>query len=427
MATKMRFIDKVKMSLEGVTIAIDAMRANKVRAGLTILGVAVGVFVVVVISAAVHGINESVAKQFESAGPTTFFVFRWPITFEQCDGSDDTCRWRSNPRITFSEMDALSRLSSVAEVMPQQMWNVQAKYRDKNLSSVQLLGVGSNWPAINPPDMTDGRAFTEQESRSAAPVVVINANAKQQLFGDEDALGREITLNALSGNKVGSVFTVIGVYQDNVSFLSGGDHPKMVTSIYALERKVGAQMQFMSLVVKPSATALQGEAIDEVTASLRAQRGLRPSRESNFAIITQDKLFDVYNKVFGIFFLVMIALSSVGLLVGGVGVVAIMMISVTERTREIGVRKALGATRGIILWQFLVEAVTLTATGATIGLTLGWIVALIVNKATPIAASVPPLAVVSALASSAITGIVFGMLPALKASRLDPVAALRYE
>jgi putative ABC transport system permease protein len=427
MATKMRFIDKVKMSLEGVTIAIDAMRANKVRAGLTILGVAVGVFVVVVISAAVHGINESVAKQFESAGPTTFYVNRWPITFEACDGSGDTCRWRSNPRLTFAEADALGRLSTVSEVGIQQGWNVQAKYRDRTLSSVQVLGVTSNWTAINPPDMTDGRMFTEQESRSAAPVAILNVNAKNQLFGDGDAIGKEFTMTALQGNQVGSIFTVIGVYQDNVSFLSGGDHPKVVTSIYALDRRLGAQTQYMSLVIKPAAGVQQSETIDDVTASLRGQRGLRPSRESNFAVITQDKLFDVYNKVFGMFFLVMISLSSVGLLVGGVGVVAIMMISVTERTREIGVRKALGATRGVILWQFLVEAVTLTATGAAIGLTLGWIVALIVNKATPIAASVPPLAVVAALGSSAITGIVFGMLPALKASRLDPVAALRYE
>ena len=424
---RMRFVDKVKMSLEGVRIAIDAMRANKVRAALTILGVAVGVFVVVVMSAAVHGINQSVAKQFESAGPTTFYVNRWPITFEACDGSDDTCRWRSNPRITFAEMDAIGRLSSVAEVMPQMGWSVQSRYRDKLLSSVQLLGVGANWPAINPPDMQDGRMFTEQESRSAAPVVILNTNAKQQLFGDEDALGRAITLTSLRGNNVGGSFTVIGVWKDNVSFLTGGDHPKMVTSIYALERKVGAQTQYMSLIIKPSITVSRDQAIDEVTASLRGQRGLRPSHESNFAVITQDKLFDTFNKIFGMFFLVMIALSSVGLLVGGVGVVAIMMISVTERTREIGVRKALGATRGVILWQFLVEAVTLTATGAAIGLVFGWVVALIVNATTPIQASVPPLAVVAALGSSAITGIVFGMLPALKASRLDPVAALRYE
>ena len=423
---RMRFVDKVKMSLEGVAIALDAMRANKVRAALTILGVAVGVFVVVVMSAAVHGINASVAKQFESAGPTTFFVNRWPITFEACDGSDDTCKWRSNPRITFAESDALARLSSVGEVLIQQGWSVQAKYRDRALSSVQVLGVTANWPAINPPDMVDGRVFTEQESRSAAAVAILNVNAKEQLFGDEDALGKEFTMTSLRGN-IGGPFTVIGVYKDNVSFLSGGDHPKIVTSIYALERRLGAQTKYMSLVVKPSAGVTQGEAIDEVTASLRAQRGLRPSHESNFAVITQDKLFDVYNKVFGMFFLVMIALSSVGLLVGGVGVVAIMMISVTERTREIGVRKALGATRGMILWQFLVEAVTLTATGAAIGLVLGWAVALIVNATTPIQASVPPLAVVAALGSSAITGIVFGMLPALKASRLDPVAALRYE
>ncbi|MFI5231479.1 MAG: ABC transporter permease [Gemmatimonadales bacterium] len=423
----MRIIDKIKMSLEGVTIAIDAMRANKVRAALTILGVAVGVFVVVVISAAVHGINESVAKQFEAAGPTTFFVNRYPISFENCSDSGDSCKWLSNPRLTFAEFDALSRLSTVDKIMIQQGWSVSARYRDHLLSQVQIVGVTADWPQINPPDMTDGRVFTEQESRSAAPIVILNSNAKQQLFGDNDAIGKEVTLNALSGGNVGGTFRVIGVFHDNVSFLSGGDHPKMITSIYALARKLGAQTKYMSFVVKPTGASGQGETIDDVTASLRAQRGLRPSHDSNFAIITQDRLFDVYNKVFGMFFLVMIALSSVGLLVGGVGVVAIMMISVTERTREIGVRKALGATRGIILWQFLVEAVTLTATGAAIGLVLGWIVALIVNKATPVQASVPPLAVVAALASSAITGIVFGMLPALKASRLDPVAALRYE
>jgi len=422
--TLMRFLARLRMSLEGVTIALEAMKANRVRAALTILGVAVGVFVVVLISSMVHGINQSVARQFESAGPTTFFVQRYPIVFEACDDSGDTCKWRSNPSLTFAEADALMRVETVAEVMIRQGWGASAKRRDRELSNVNVAGVSANWAVVNPPNMVDGRVFTEQESRSSARVVVINTTAKERLFGDEDALGKEINLTA--GNR-GGPFVVVGVFKDEASFLSGGERPRIITSIYALNRRLGANTRWLSLVVKPRATARQDVTIDEVTAALRGMRGLRPSRESNFAVITQDKLFDTYNKVFGMFFLVMIALSSVGLLVGGVGVIAIMMISVTERTREIGVRKALGATKGIILWQFLVEAVTLTATGAAIGLVLGWVGSFGIRAFTPVESSVPPLAVVAALATSAFTGIVFGMLPALKAARLDPVAALRHE
>ncbi|MDP1891746.1 MAG: ABC transporter permease [Gemmatimonadaceae bacterium] len=420
----MRFLARLRMSLEGVTIALEAMKANRVRAALTILGVAVGVFVVVLISSMVHGINQSVARQFESAGPTTFFVQRYPIVFEACDDSGDTCKWRSNPSLTFAEADALMRVETVAEVMLRQGWGASAKYRDRELSSVNIAGVSANWSVVNPPNMVDGRVFTEQESRAAARVVVINTTAKERLFGDEDALGKDINLTA--GNR-GGPFLVVGVFKDEASFLSGGERPRIITSIYALNRRLGANTRWVSFVIKPRAEARQDVTIDEVTAALRGMRGLRPARESNFAVITQDKLFDVYNKVFGMFFLVMIALSSVGLLVGGVGVIAIMMISVTERTREIGVRKALGATKGVILWQFLVEAVTLTATGAAIGLILGWAGSFMIRAFSPVESSVPPLAVVAALATSAFTGIVFGMLPALKAARLDPVAALRHE
>jgi putative ABC transport system permease protein len=167
--------------------------------------------------------------------------------------------------------------------------------------------------------------------------------------------------------------------------------------------------------------------MDDAVATLRAHRGLRPWQQNSFFVSSQEKVMDLYNKIVGAFFLVMIALSAIGLLVGGVGVVAIMMISVTERTREIGVRKALGATRGVILWQFLVEAATMTSVGAIVGLVTGGALAYIVRTSTPIEASIPPLAIVAALIASAGTGVLFGMIPAFRAARLDPVEALRYE
>ena len=293
----MRSLDKVKMSLEGVFIAFDAMKANKVRAGLTILGVAVGVFVVVVISAAVHGINESVAQQFQSAGPTTFFVQRYPIVFENCRDSGDACTWRSNPPLAYSEADVLKRLESVEEVGIRSGWGASIKYRDRELPMVGITGITANWPQLNPPDMIDGRVFTEQESRAAAPVAVINTTAAERLFGDEAALGKEITLTALQGAKRGSPFLVIGIYKDNASFLQGGERPAIVTSVYALNRRLGSNPRQSAFIIKPNPAVRQDQTIDDVTAALRGARGLRPSRESNFAITTQDKLFDIYNKI----------------------------------------------------------------------------------------------------------------------------------
>jgi putative ABC transport system permease protein len=406
---------------EGVTIALDSLRANKVRAALTILGVAVGVFVVVVISAAIHGINASVARDFEKAGPKTFFLSRYPITFEACDGTDDTCKWRHNPRIGLADAKALGALPSVRAATARLGTNKEVRYRDHDLASTQVIGQTANWMiADNAGDLYPGRSFTEGEEANGARVVIVNDEMATKLFGDSDPLAKVITI-------AGVPFTVIGVYHYEASFLAGGNRPRAIVPFTTAYRSLHASSAGIGVAVVPREGATRDQAVDEAIAAMRGRHSLRPAQENDFAILTQDKLFETYNSIFGMFFLVMIVLSAIGLIVGGVGVVAIMMISVTERTREIGVRKALGATRGTILWQFLVEAVTLTAIGAVIGLVAGAIVSVIVRSATPIQASIPPLAIVAALVASAFTGVAFGMLPAMKASRLDPVDALRYE
>ncbi len=406
---------------EGVLIALDSIRSNKVRASLTILGIAVGVFVVVVISAAVHGINAGVARDFEKAGPLTFFLNRYPITFEACDGTDDTCLWRHNPRITLAEWRSVEALPSVYAAGARVFLGLPAKYKDRSLSSAQIIGFSANWTQIDGgSDLYPGRTWTVAEGANAERVIIINDEMATQLFADSDPIDKVLTLN-------NQPFHVIGVFHYAASFLSGGNRPRAYIPIETAIRHLNAPIGQLSISVVPRKEAGRDATIDEVIETLRSQRRLRPGTINNFAIITQDQLFDTYNKIFGAFFLVMISLSAVGLIVGGVGVVAIMMISVTERTREIGVRKALGATRATIMWQFLVEAVTLTGIGGAVGLLVGAGVSLILRTTTPIEASIPPLAIVAALGASAFTGILFGLLPAARAARLNPVDALRYE
>jgi putative ABC transport system permease protein len=406
---------------EGVAIALESLRSNKVRAALTILGVAVGVFVVVVISAAIHGINASVARDFEKAGPKTFFLSRFPITFEACDGTDDTCKWRHNPRLSYADAKAIGALPSIRAAAAQLGMNKEVRYKDRVLSSTTVIGETANWTIVdNAGDLYPGRSFTESEENNGEKVVIVNDEMAKRLFGDSDPLDKVVTIS-------GVPFTVIGIYHYEASFLAGGNRPRAIVPFETAYRSLQGGMGGMGIAVVPREEVTRDDAQDDVIATMRARRGLRPGTDNNFAIITQDKLFETYNKIFGMFFLVMIVLSAIGLLVGGVGVIAIMMISVTERTREIGVRKALGATRKTILWQFLVEAVTLTAIGAVIGLLFGGAVAVIIRNATPIKASIPPLAIAAALGASAVTGVLFGMLPAMRAARLDPVDALRYE
>jgi putative ABC transport system permease protein len=418
----------ITRALEGVSIALESIRSNKGRAALTILGVAVGVFVVVALSSVVRGVNESFARDVAAAGPTSFFVYRRPIgAFQSCDPSDpSSCPERRNPAITNDEAIGIGQLPSIFAVTQHVANGSNFKYRDKSLGA-GIEYYSPNWTDVDGGDIFPGRSFTAAEYNAAARVVIVNEKLAQSLFGDSDPIDKQISID-------GKQFSVIGVYHYTASPMGtptsagGGDSPKAIAPLETGRRHMNLWVRGNNLIVKPRDGVKVDDAVDDVIAYLRGRRGLRPADRTNFAVVTQDKLMDVYNQLFGTFFVVGIALSSVGLLVGGIGVIAIMMISVTERTREIGVRKALGATRGNILWQFLVEAVTLTAFGAALGLVLGIGTSLVVRTAWPsIPASTPLSSVVSALGASAFTGIVFGMLPAMRAARMDPVTALRHE
>ncbi len=405
---------------EGVVIALDSVRANKARAGLTILGVAVGVLVVVLMSAAIHGINSSVSKDFEAAGPTSFFISRYPISFEACDGTADTCKWLRNPPLTLEDAAAITALPNIRGVNATISTGGAIRYRAQTLSSAGIDGNTPNWLDAAGGDVYPGRSFIPAENTNAARVIIVNEKMATALFGESDPVDKVVTV-------AGKPFQVIGVYHQAGSFLSGGDDAKAIVPLETARRDLQANMEWLNLSVRPRDGVARDDAVDDVTAALRARRHMRPAAENSFAIITQDMLFETWGKITNVFFLVMLVLASIGLIVGGVGVIAIMMISVTERTREIGVRKALGATRGTIMFQFLVEAVVLTGMGAAIGLALGWLLAWAIRANTPVAASVPAWSVVAALLGSAVTGIAFGMYPAARASRLDPVEALRYE
>ena len=406
---------------EGMGMALDSVRANKVRASLTILGVAIGVMVVIAMASAITGINRAVTAQLETLGPKTFFVFRFfQGGLNISDGSDEMSPWRRNPWLTPDEAAYLRTLPSIKDVGFRENARAPMGNGDNKLSSVQLIGYTTNWLDVSGGTLTAGRTWTDIEYAAGSPVVVINDKLGQSLFPGVDPIGKRLRI-------YGQPFDVVGIYTEAASLFGGGSSP-MAMIPYTTFTKVADWFKgWMDFVVIPTEQASVADAQDEVIAALRARRGLRPSQDNNFAVVTQDKLMESFNSVTSGFFLVMLALSSVGLMVGGVGVVAIMMISVTERTREIGVRKALGATRREILFQFLVEAASLTLIGGAIGLAVGALIAWAIASLTPVPAAVPLWSVVAALAASIVTGVFFGMYPATKASRLDPVEALRYE
>ena len=411
----MQGIDRIR---EAVSIALDQLRANKFRSALTILGIVIGVATVMTMGAAVAGIRGTAMKGIQAAGPENFMVARY--NYLEIQLTEDGPRWWDNPAVTAEEARRLAELSGVQTTIVDIDHSASLQGPTGGPIDIHVSGNGLGWDEFRPGTFVAGHNFLASDLASSHPVAVFNDVLAQKVFGALDPIGRTVKLN-------GRPFTVIGVFKRDANLFGEDDANVAWVPYTAVLKHLKAWDGMLTAMVVTADQASQQEAIDQVVGAMRAMRGLRPAEPNNFAVIRQEQILETFNKITGVFFIVMLALSSVALLVGGVGVIAIMMISVTERTREIGVRKALGARRREILWQFLFEAATLTVAGCVAGMLLGGAAAWVIQAVTPIPAAVQFSSVIAALLMAAVAGILFGLFPAWRASRMDPVVALRYE
>jgi putative ABC transport system permease protein len=404
-----------------VQLALDTLRANKLRSSLTILGVVIGVSTVMAMAAIVQGIQDQIVRTIEIAGPTTFYVVK---VFSQTPVNPDRLpKWiRVRPDLIEAEAERIRQLPEISYAAIWAQANGRLSYGGQRTQFVLIMGADDRYQEIQGGELLDGRWFTQAEMASGANVAVLDEKAAHKLFGRESVLEKEIRVG-------GRPAKVIGLYaQPGNIFSPPGQDIGAIVPYAMLDHQFNIdKTNALYIPVKPKKGVTTANAQEAVTIALREMRRLRPADRNNFDLITQDQILDTFNKITGVFFLVMIVLSSVGLLVGGIGVMAIMMVSVTSRTREIGIRKALGATNREIMFQFLVEAATLTGLGGVLGILIGLAFGRVATLAMKIDATVPLGLTLLAVMVSVSIGLIFGILPAQRAAKLDPIDALRYE
>ena len=406
---------------ENVSLALGALRVAKMRSALTILGVVIGVSCVMAMASIVRGIQDQILNTLEVSGPTTFYVMRVFSTTPL--NPENLPKW-VRVRPTLSETEA-ERIAALPEIQYASLWGQilnRIEYEGTRTGLGIITGADAGYPEIYGGELSDGRWFTRSEMASGAAVVVLESDVAVKLFGTMQPIDKQVKVG-------GRPVRVIGIYQaaSNI-FEPPGQEQFAIVPFKLLDHQFTIdKTNALYIPVKPRPGVTVEDAQGAVTVAMRELRHLRPADPSTFDMMTQDQILDLFNKMSGAFFLVMIALSAVGLLVGGIGVMAVMMISVTERTREIGIRKAVGATRRDILQQFLIEAATLTGVGGIAGILTGLGIGRLANSAMRISANPPLDLTLIAVGVSVGIGIVFGLLPARRAAHLDPIEALRYE
>ncbi len=408
---------------ESVRMALDTLRANKMRSALTILGIVIGVMTVITISSVINGLNSSVSTLVEQFGTNVLWIFRFPVI-----GVRPTAEMLARKQMTYDDMIAIGQLPHVvASTASLSYTNYQfnegsetAHYGTRKSENVALEGDTPSNAVVYDKALAAGRFFTQTDQDRASDVTVLGHDIAEDLFGPEDPIGKDVIIS-------GRTFTVVGVYEKQKTAFGGGKNPDDSTAYFPLAtfHKLHPEILDYWISAKFDDQKNKDLVTEEVRELLRRRRKVRTEAEDNFAIFSSDSITKLWNQITGSLFLLMFGLSAVGLIVGGVGVMNIMLVSVTERTREIGVRKAIGATKKIILLQFTLEAIVLCAIGGVIGILIGSGIAMGLRFL--ISSTVSAVWVLAAFLCSCGIGLVFGIYPAWKAANLDPIEALRYE
>jgi putative ABC transport system permease protein len=413
--------------IDTIGMAMDTIAKNKLRSALTVLGIVIGVMTVIAISSVVRGLNSKIQEQVAEFGTNVVWAYRFDV-FQFGRPSPELL---TRKELSLEDAEALKDLPHVSAACAgvryvNPMFGAglySVKYQGRKVSNTILEGDSPDWKEVYDLALREGRFFTQEEDDRRANVIALGHDTAEGLFGDESALGKELNID-------GELFTVVGVADKRKSGIGGGKNPEDNMIWFPLHtfKKLHPELKDHWVSVKADSHASIDAVKDEIRDTLRRRRHVKFNQPDNFAIFTPDALSDLWNQLTGGIFVFMFAVSSVGLMVGGVGVMNIMLVSVTERTREIGVRKAIGATKRNILFQFTLEAITLCALGGVIGIVLGGIITWAIHasfEALPATMSV--YWTMAAFTVSCSIGLLFGIYPAWKAANLDPIEALRYE